>query len=98
MSSDKELLEDTSFDREIVPKDQVGDLLVSLLRKKALDESTGVLLSKYPLKEGQIDRLIRDDRIGLVSKSPMKVYLTEIGKIVAAGEFALREREKKKFK
>ena len=63
MVSNKELLEDTSFDREIVPKDVEGDLLVSLLKKKAFGEKNAILLSKYPLKEGQIDRLIKENRI-----------------------------------
>ncbi len=96
MASDKELLEDTSFDREVAPRDEAGNLLVSLLRKRAFDENTGVLLSQYPIKEEQLDKLIKEERVKLYSSSPVKICLTKIGKIVACGEFSLREREKKK--
>ncbi|MFX1480546.1 MAG: hypothetical protein ACFFCI_20850 [Promethearchaeota archaeon] len=95
MPSDKELLEDVSFDREIVPKDVIGDLLVSLLRNKAYDERSAVLLSQYPVKIGQIDQLIKEDRIRLISQSPTKIYLTKMGKIIACGEYAIRQQEKK---
>ncbi|MFX0132027.1 MAG: hypothetical protein ACFFDN_00145 [Candidatus Hodarchaeota archaeon] len=95
MLTDKELLEDTSFDREIVPKDEIGDLLVSLLKNRAYDESSAVLLSRYPVKVGQIDQLIKEDRIKLISQIPTKLYLTKMGKIIACGEYALRQREKK---
>lgn len=95
MSTDKELLEDVSFDREIVPKDAIGDLLVSLLKNKAYDEKSAVLLSKYPIKIGQINQLIKEDRIRLISQRPTKIYLTKMGKIIACGEYAIRQREKK---
>ena len=36
---DKELLEDTSFDREGEPKDQARDLLVNLFKRKPLMSS-----------------------------------------------------------
>ena len=94
MASNKELLEDTSFDREVVPRDKEGDLLVSLLKKKAFNEHSAVDLSKYPIKEEFIDRLIKEERINVFSESPMKIYLTPMGKIVAYGEFALRRKEK----
>jgi hypothetical protein len=96
MASNKELLEDVSFDREIVPRDGEGDLLVSLLKKKAYSEGSAIDLAKYPIKEDFLDRLIKEDRVRVFSKSPMKIYLTSIGKIVACGEFALRRSEKKK--
>ena len=88
------ILKDTSFDRAIVPKDSTGDLLVSLLKKKAYNEKSGVLLSKYPIKAEQLDILIKQNRVKLISHSPVKIFLTDIGKIVAAGEFSLRNREK----
>jgi len=91
------LLEDTSFDREGVPKDQAGDLLVSLFKKKAFDEQSSVLFSQYPIKEKQLDRLIREDIIHLFSQNSIKIYLTNLGRIVACEEFALRQREKKIF-
>jgi len=95
MASNKELLEDVSFDREVVPRDQEGDLLVSLLKKKAFNEKAAIDLKQYPIKEESIDRLIREDRVRVFSESPMKVYLTQIGKIIACGEFALRRSERK---
>ncbi|KKM69782.1 hypothetical protein LCGC14_1447350 [marine sediment metagenome] len=98
MSSDRELLDDVSFDREVVPKDQEGDLLVGLFKKKAYDEETSLQVSKYPIKEEDLTRLIKEERVIVFSESPMKIYLTEIGRIVACGEFALRQRERKKAK
>jgi len=96
MVSDEELLMDTSFDREIVPRDQVGDLLVSLFKNKAFKDDSAILLSKYPIKMEELEPLIKNGRIELVSRSPIKIYLTRIGRLVALGELSLREREKKK--
>jgi len=93
MATDKELLEDISFDREVAPKDQEGDLLVGLLKRKAYDEKSAVDLAKFPVREEFIDRLIKEDRIRVFANSPMKVFLSPIGKMVAMGEFALRRRE-----
>ncbi len=89
--SNKELLEDTTFDREIAPKDIKGDLLVDLLKKKAFDKNSSILLSKYYLKE--INQLIKEKRIKMILDNPIKYYLTEIGRIVTYGEFTLRQRE-----
>lgn len=97
MLTDKELLEDTSFDREIVPKDEIGDLLVSLLKKRAYDEKSAVLLSQYPVKIGQIDQLIKEDRIRLISQRTTKIYLTKMGKIIACGEYAIQQQEKRRL-
>ena len=94
MSTDEDLLKDTSFDREIVPKSKVGDLLVSLLKKKAINEASAQLLSKYPIKIEDLEPLIKQGRVELISHSPIKVFLTPIGKLVALGEYSLREREK----
>ncbi len=94
MCSDKELLEDTSFDREVAPRNQVGDLLVSLLKKKAFDVTSAQPLSKYPLKMKDLEPLIKNGRIELISQDPIKIYLKPIGKIVAMGEYSLRERKK----
>lgn len=98
MVSDKELLEDISFIRKVVPKDAISDLLYDLLRKKAFNEKSAILLSEYSIsiENGQIDRLITEDRIRFVSDSPIKVYLTGMGKIIACGEYAIRQQEKKK--
>ncbi len=93
MATDKELLEDISFDREVVPKDQEGDLLVGLLKKKAYDEKSAIDLARFPIREEFIDRLIKENRIQVFANSPMKVFLTPMGKIIAMGEFALRRRE-----
>ena len=94
----EELLKDTSFDREVSPKDERSNILVSLFKKKAFKEDSAVLTSIYPQKQEVFNDLIKQDRIELISKSPMKMYLTKIGKIVACGEFALRERERKSKK
>ncbi len=91
--SNKELLEDVTFDREIAPKDAIRDILVDLLKKKAFDKKSSILLSEYSLKEGQFDQLIKNNRIKLILNGPIKYYLTEIGRIVAYGEFTLRQRE-----
>ena len=93
MSTDDDLLKDTSFDREIVPKNQVGDLLVSLLKKSAFSAASAKLLSNYPVKMEALEPLIKQGRIELISQSPIKVFLTPIGKLVALGEYSLRERE-----
>ncbi len=90
----KELLEDTTFDREIVPRDEIGDLLVSLLKKRVFDKNSAVDLSKYPIKLEQLEPLIKNNRVELISKSPIKIYLKPLGKLVALGELSLREREK----
>jgi len=96
--SDKELLEDISFDREIIPRDPEGDLLVSLFNKKAFNEQSALDLAKYPKIDEFIDRLIKEERVKVFSNSPMKVYLTPMGKIVACGEFSLRRSETRKKK
>jgi hypothetical protein len=93
----KELLDDTSFDREVVPKDQEGDLLVSLLKAKAFDMKSAIGLAKYPISEESIDRLIKEERVIAFSENPMKIYLTPMGKIIAGGEFAIRRNETRTF-
>lgn len=90
----KELLEDTTFDREIVPRDEIGDLLVSLLKKRVFDENSAVDISNYPIKLEQLEPLIKNERVELISNSPIKIYLKPLGKLVALGELSLREREK----
>ncbi|MHA1403783.1 MAG: hypothetical protein ACTSSI_08465 [Candidatus Helarchaeota archaeon] len=92
--SDSEILKDTRFDREVAPKTAKSDLLVSLLKNNAFSEDSAILLSKYPIKPQELDELISRGRVELISNSPIKIYLTRIGKIVAYGEFALRNREK----
>jgi len=96
MSTDDDLLKDTSFDREVAPKNQVGDLLVSLLKKSAFSTTSAKLLSNYPVKMEDLEPLIKQGRIELISQSPIKVFLTPIGKLVALGEYSLREREKQR--
>ena len=93
MNSDSELLDDVSFDRNFVPKDQEGDLLVSLLRNEAFGEKSAILLEKYPIKPEQLERLIKEDRVVIVSQNPMRIYLTDFGKIVACGELSIRKSE-----
>jgi len=92
----EDLLKDTSFDRDISPRDERSNLLVSLLKNEAFNEKTSIHLSKYPIKSEDLEKLIKLKRIELVSQSPIKVYLTPVGKLVALGEYSLREREKKK--
>lgn len=95
MSTDKELLEDTSFDREIVPRDELGNLLISLLKHKAYDRGSAIEREKYPIREGDLSELIKLRYIESFSASPTKLYLTNKGKILAYGEYCLRERENK---
>jgi len=89
------LLDDTSFDRERSPKDEKSNLLVSLLRNQAFDAGSAILISKYPIREEDLEELMRAGRVEIVQNSPTSVYLTKIGKLVALGETSLREREKK---
>lgn len=93
MVSDKELLDDTSFDREIVPKDEIGNLLRSLLKKRAFSTKRGIEREKYPIKESDLDELIKLKIVASVTASPTELHLTEKGKIVAFGEYALNRRE-----
>lgn len=41
------------------------------------------------------EKILKKLKKGKISKEDVKIYLTSNGKIVAAGELALREREKK---
>ena len=93
MATNKELLDDISFDRKVAPKDQISNLLVSLIKKKAFDENTAIELSKYNVKAEELDTLIKNGRVEIFSKSPTKIYLTELGKLVALGELSIRKRE-----
>ena len=96
MATNKELLDDVSFDTNIAPINQEGNLLISLLKNGAFNERAGILRSKYPVKDKELDRLISEGRVKMFSQSPMKIYLTEIGKIVACGELSIRSSENKK--
>ena len=96
MSTTRELLEDTTFDREVAPKNQISNLLVSLIKKKAFNEKSAQLQSDYPIKAEEMDSLLKQGRIEMFSQSPMKIYLTPLGKLVALGELSLREREREK--
>jgi len=39
-------------------------------------------------------KILKKLKKGKISRNEVRAYLTPMGKIVAAGEFALREREK----
>lgn len=91
----KALLDDTSFDRQIAPKDPASNLLVNLLRKRAIDEKSAVLLSECAIKEDQLDPLLQTGRVQMFANSPTKVYLSKMGQIVACGELSIRNRERK---
>ena len=95
MLSNKELLEDILFDREICPRNAEGDFLVSLLNKKSFDKQSAIDITKYQKTEEFIDRLIKENRVKIFSNNSIRVYLTPIGKIIAYGEFSLRKRETK---
>ena len=92
--SDKELLEETSFDRQIVPKDEIGNLLRSLLKKRAFSDKRGIEREKYPIKDSDLNELVKLGIVVSITTSPEKLYLTEKGKIVAFGEYSLSKREK----
>ena len=92
----RSLLEDTTFDREISPRDERSNLLISLLKNRAFDKNKSILLSEYPITMEELEPLIKQKRVELISQSPIRIYLTPMGKLVALGELSLREREKKK--
>lgn len=93
MVSDKELLEDVSFDREICPRSVEGDFLVSLIDKKAYNKQSSMEFIECPEINEFLERLIKEGRVKIFSNNPMMVYLTPIGRIVAYGEWCLRRRE-----
>jgi hypothetical protein len=73
-----------------------GNVLVNLLTKKAYSEETAVYLSELGVSEKDLGRLKTDNRIMMITHSPTKVYLTRMGKIIAAGECSLRFRARAK--
>jgi len=93
MPTDKELLEETSFDRGIVPKDEIGNLLRSLLKNRAFSNKRGIERKKYPIKESDLNELIKLGIVASITSSPKILHLTEKGKIVAFGEYTLNKRE-----
>ena len=93
MVSDKELLEETSFERQIIPKDETGNLLRSLLKKRAFSNKRGIKREKYPIKESDLNKLKKLGIVASITASPEKLHLTEKGKIVAFGEYSLSKRE-----
>ena len=90
------LLNETDFDRTVAPKTNISDLMVSLLKKGAYDEKSAILLSNYPVNPANLDNLIKTGRVKIFSNSPTKIYLTDMGQIIAAGELSLRNHEKKR--
>ena len=94
--SNKELLDDVSFDRTVAPRDEVSNLMVSLLNKRAFDEKHGKLRSDYPLKDKDLKELVKLGIIECFTASPEKLFLSEKGRIVAYGEYSMRKRESKK--
>jgi hypothetical protein len=96
MKTNKELLNDTTFDREIAPKDNISDLLVNLIKNKAFDEKSALQISNCLPNRLSLYVLIKQDKIEIFSKDPQNtlgIYLTKLGKIVAFGEVSLRARE-----
>ena len=72
-----------------------GNVLLKLLTKKAYGMETAILLSELGVNEKDLTRLKNEHRIEMFSNSPTKVYLTRMGKIIAAGECSLRIRARK---
>jgi hypothetical protein len=92
----EQVLNDTEFEKKFVSKTHASDVLVSLLKKGAVDKESAILLSNYPIKPEELDPLIKNGRVQMFANSPMRIYLTDMGQIVAAGEMALRQRMKAK--
>ena len=92
--SDKELLEDTSFDRIIAPKDDIKiQLLVRLLKKRVIDPKSAIIVDN--VKKEILKELAELGRIIHKHHSPAKVYLTPLGILIAQGELIIRKYEKK---
>lgn len=90
-----ELLKDVSFDRQVAPRNESGNLLVSLIKKKATSPETAVPRVNYPISNVELRVLIKAGRVVSVAHSPEHLYLTDIGALVACGEWTLRKLEKK---
>ena len=82
--------------KDILSKDPEWDFLINLLEKKAFNKESAINLIKYSKSVNFIDRLIKEERIEVFPTSPMQVCLTQMGKIIAYGEFILRKQEKNK--
>jgi hypothetical protein len=90
-----ELLGDVSFDRKIAPRNESGNLLVSLIKKKAISPETAQPRSNYLINNTELDTLVKAGRVISVANNPPYLYLTDIGALVACGEWTLRKLEKK---
>lgn len=87
----RNLLSDLEFDRKYVVKSEVGDVLLTLLRKRAFSKESAVLVSDLSIHPEKLDVLINAGRVEVVIQSPAKIYLTPMGKIIAAGEYIIRK-------
>ena len=85
----------SSCNGAVLPKELAMDLLVSLFKKKAFDEESSVFLSQYPIKEQQLEELVRKDLIHLFSEDSTKIYLTHLGRIWICNDFVQQLRKNK---
>lgn len=82
------LLEDTTFERTIAPKDDPSiQVLVDLLKRKALNKATAININANPQIIAQLKAL---KRIRL-TRNPHRAYLTDLGLLIADGELSLRK-------
>ena len=89
-------MEDNSFfNKDAIPKEEVTDLLMNLFKKKAFDEESSVFLSQYPIKEQQLEELIQKDIIHIISQNITQIYLTHIGRILICEELVQQLKKNK---
>lgn len=94
MPLNTEIIENVDCDKSLISRNQEGDFLVGLLGKKAFNKKSAVLLDNHLIKTAQLERLLREKRVKVFSKKPVKVYLTKLGTLVACGEVSIRRFER----
>ena len=85
----------SSCNEAILSKKLAMDLLGNLFKKKAFDEESSVFLSQYPIKEQQLEELVRKNLIHLFSQNSTKIYLTHFGRIIICENFVQQLRRNK---
>jgi len=91
----KKLLSDVSWDRKMCAVTNGSNLLVELYIKKAFDKKSAIEIPGEILKDNEVQQFVKDNRIKIMKGKKIRAYLYRLGKIVAAGEIALRIQERK---
>lgn len=89
----QQLLNRLKFEREIAPINSKSDLMIYLLNNHAFNYNSAVKIHDS-FKINDWNDLINNDVIKLISKKPVIGYLTSFGKLIATGEYVMRENEK----